>query len=342
MARPKRSAARPSSAIPQLAWHEVRPSPVVLVSGPQDLFADRAIRGLRDYLRAEDPSLEVSDIDAQTYQPGELLTLASPSLFAEPRLIRASSVEKCTDAFLTEALQYLAEPAESTYLVLRHGGGVRGKRLLEAVRAAEGSAIEIVCNELKKDSEKVDFARAEFSRADKRITPGALRQVVSAFSDDVSELAAACQQLIADSSDHITEDVVDRYYGGRVETTAFTVADLAIAGRTAEALIALRHALDSGADPVPVVAAFAMKIRAMAKVAGTSGSSGQLAGRLGMAPWQVDRARRDAQGWTDAGLGNAIIALSDADASVKGASRDPIYAVERLITVIARRGASEK
>lgn len=328
------------AAIPQLAWYEVRPAPVVLVSGAQDLFADRAIKGLRDFLRAEDPSLEVSDIDAGAYQPGELLTLASPSLFAEPRLIRVSNVEKCTDAFLTEALGYLTEPAESAYLVLRHGGGVRGKKLLDAIRAASGIAIEILCADLKKDSEKYDFAKSEFQRADKRITPAALRQIVSAFSDDVAELAAACQQLISDSAQQITEETVDSYYGGRVETTAFVVADSAIAGRAGEALIGLRHALSSGADPVPIVAAFAMKVRTMAKVSGAYGPSAQIAGQLGMAPWQVDRAKRDLQGWTDDGLGRAIIALAEADAAVKGAGRDPVFAIEKLIGVISARGRS--
>ena len=61
---------------------------------------------------------------------------------------------------------------------------------------------------------------------------------------------------------------MERYYGGRVETSAFTVADTAIAGRYGEALIALRHALASGADPVPLVAAVASKLRTMARVAG--------------------------------------------------------------------------
>ena len=114
-----------------------------------------------------------------------------------------------------------------------------------------------------------------------------------------------------------------------------TRADAAIAGRHGDALIALRHALDSGADPVPMVAAFAMKVRTMAKVAGARGAA---AGALGLAPWQVDRARRDLIGWTDEGLGTAIQALAAADAAVKGAERDPVFALERLIGIIAARG----
>jgi DNA polymerase-3 subunit delta len=325
-------------AIPQLAWNQVRPAPVVLVSGPEDVLAERAITMLRDFLRSEDPSLEVSDLEADGYRRGELLTLASPSLFGEPRLIRVSAVEKASDDFLLDALDYLPATAESTTLVLRHRTGVRGKKLLDAIRAGGGDAIEIVCAELKKDAEKQDFAAAEFRAAGRRIAPAALRALVGAFSDDLAELAAACRQLLADAPGDIDEKTVAKYYGGRVETTAFAVADAAIAGRHGEALIALRQALDSGSDPVPMVGAFAMKIRTMAKVSGARGSSGQLASSLGLAPWQVDRARRDLVGWEDAGLARVIEALAATDAAVKGAERDPVFALERLVALVADRG----
>lgn len=325
-------------AIPQLDWNRVRPAPVVLVSGPSDFLADRAIRALRDLLRAEDPSLEVSELAAGEYLPGELITLASPSLFDEPRMLRVDGVEKCTDAFIDEALAYLEQPADGTTLVLRHAGGVRGKKLLDAIRGGLGGGIEIVCVEPKKDSEKQDFVAAEFAAAGRRVTGSAIRALVSAFSDDLAELAGACQQLLADSEEEITEVTVDRYYGGRVETNAFQVADAAIAGRHGDALVLLRHALATGADPVPIVAAFASKIRTMAKLFGSTAPAGQLAARFGLAPWQVDRARRDLHGWTEDGLAATIEAIADADAQVKGEGRDPVYALERMIAVIADRG----
>lgn len=323
-------AAAPKSAIPSLPWNKVRPAPIVLVTGPETFLADRASSLLRELLRAEDPALEVHELRADEYAPGELLTLASPSLFGEPRLLRVTAVEKCNDAFLAEAIDYLAAPADGAYLLLRHGGGVRGKKLLEGIRAGAGGGIEIVCAELKSDRDRLDFVLAEFTAGGRRITPGAAHALVSAFADDLAELAAACRQLISDTTDEVTEATVDRYYSGRVETNAFKVADAALAGRLGDALVLLRHAIAGGADPVPIVAAFAMKLRTMAKVAGGS--------RSGMAPWQVDRARRDLQGWRDEGLGAAIEAIADADARVKGAGRDPEYALERMVAVIAARG----
>ncbi len=281
----------------------------------------------------------MSDIDAGGYAPGELLTLASPSLFGEPRLIRVDAVEKCTDAFLAEALAYLEQPGEGAYVTVRHASGQRGRKLLDAIRGGAGGGIEVVCSEVKRDSDRADFVIAEFRAAGRRISGGALRALTSAFSDDLAELAAACAQLIADTSDEVTETVVERYYAGRVETTAFAVADAAIAGRSGDALGLLRHALASGADPVPMVAAFASKIRTMAKLSGARGSSGDLASRHGLAPWQVERARRDLQGWSDQGLGGVIEQLARADAEVKGGGRDPVYVLECLVQSVARRGA---
>ncbi|MGV8969145.1 MAG: DNA polymerase III subunit delta [Microbacteriaceae bacterium] len=335
-----RSSSAGKAVIPQLPWSGVRPASVVLVSGTEGFLADRAISTLRDTLRAADPSIEINDLDAANYSPGELITMASPSLFAEPRLIRVTGVEKCTDAFISETVAYLQAPADDTYLVLRHAGGVRGKKLLDTIRAGAGNGIEIVCTELKKDSEKHDFAAAEFKNAGRRITPGAMRALVSAFADDLAELAAACRQLLADSAEEITEITVEKYYSGRVETNAFKVADAAIAGHRGEALILLRHALTSGADPVPMLAAFASKLRTMAKLSGARGSSGQLASQFGLAPWQVDRAKRDLQGWSDDGLGRTIELLAETDAQIKGGGRDPVFALERMIGVVSSRGNS--
>ena len=340
----KKSSAKPKtavSAIPLVAWNQVNPAPIVLISGPEEFLADRAAVTVRNRLRSHDAEIEIHDLDASTYAGGELLAAASPSLFAEPRLIRISSVEKCTDEFLEDALTYCAAPEDDVTVLLRHGGGVRGKRLLELVRSGDVPAVEVSCAELKSDTDKSEFATNEFRLAGRKVTPGAVRALVSAFASSGAELANACQQLIADATGDITEGTVDTYYGGRVEATAFKVADAAVEGRLGDAMLSLRQALETGSDPVPIVAAFASKLRLIAKVAGDRRSSGELAGALGAAPWQIDRAKRELHNWSESGLSNAILAVADADAGVKGASRDPIYALERMVRVVATFGRSE-
>ncbi|RKQ94497.1 DNA polymerase III delta subunit [Mycolicibacterium mucogenicum 261Sha1.1M5] len=327
-----------TAKISKVEWTDVTPAPVVLVSGPEEFFADRASQRIRELLREAHAELEVHDVDAASYGAGELFTIASPSLFAEPRLIRVTGVEKCSDAFIEDAKRYVAEPAEDTTLVLRHTTGQRGKALLDAVRKTQG-AIEVLCPELKKDQDRLAFAQAEFRRLQARATPGAVRMLAAAYSSgSVTELAGACAQLVSDVGREITEDHVNRATEGRVEASGFKVADAAVAGKRADALLLLRQALLGGTSPIPILAVLNMKLRGMARVFGARGSSGQLAKQFGMAPWMVDRALKDIRGWREEDLARAIDLAAETEWQLKGGSRDPDYAIERFVTFVALRG----
>lgn len=316
-------------------WRAVTAAPVVLISGSEDFFASSSIREIREQLKRVDEALEIHEIEANEYASGQLLNLTSPSLFAEPRLIIIRSVERCSDELIEDVISYLEEPTTDTCVVLRHNSSsVRGKKMLDAIRLRE-FAIEVSCLPITKDADRLAFVQAEFARADRKITQGAARALLEAFAGDIAELASACDQLLQDSAESITEQIVERYYGGRVETNAFKVVDSALAGRSSESLALLRHALSSGADPVPIVAAVSMKIRQLAKIYGNRSASAQ---SLGMAPWQVDKARKDVSGWSEEGLARTIQVLADTDAAVKGAERDPVYSLEKLVHLIAKKG----
>lgn len=328
--------------IPQVEWMEAAPAPVVLLSGPEEFFADRASQRIRETLRDAHSELEVHDVDAASYGAGELFTMASPSLFAEPRLIRVTGVEKCSDAFIEDTKRYIAEPAEDTTLVLRHAGGQRGKALLDAVRKTAG-AIEVPCPELKKDQERLVFAQGELRRLGAQATPGAARMLAAAYaSGSIAELAAACAQLVSDVGTQITEHEVNRATEGRVEANGFKVADAAVAGKRADALVLLRQSLLSGTSTIPILAAINMKLRGMARVYGARGSAGQLAKQFGMAPWMVERAQRDIRGWNEEDLARAIDLAAETEWNLKGGSRDPEYQLERFVSFVALRGRTER
>lgn len=319
-------------------WDSVELAPVVLVRGTEGLLADRAVTRLLEQARAADPEVEVTRIEAAAYEPGQLEMVASPSLFGERRCVVVEGAESMTDALLTDGVAYLRSVPDDVWLVIRHNGGTRGKKLLDAVAAA-GFPV-VACDPVKSDTDKADFVRADFRRAGRRIDAEAVQALVEAVGNDLRELGAATAQLVADTAGTVTSDVVLRYYGGRVEATGFRVADAAVAGRGGEAVTLLRHAVATGTGPVPVVAALAVKLRTLAKVAAIRGRAGVSAGDLGLAPWQIDRARRELSGWTPEGLATAIGAVAAADAEVKGQGRDPVFAVERAVLRVAgaRRG----
>lgn len=319
-------------------WHGMREAPIVLVTGPESYLAERVFRELRDRVRTANPELEVTDLDASQYLRGSLLDYASPSLFGEPRMIRVSNGETTNDDFIDDIITYLDRVEADVIVLVRHGGGNRGKRMLDAIRGHAGS-LEVDCAELKKPADRVAFVSSEFTRLGAQVDHAAIVALSEAFSGDLAELAAACSQVATDAlGAPVTKEFVDRYYEGREEVTAFAVVDSAIDGDREEALRLLRHALQSGADPVPLIATFAMKLRQMVKVGGFKGRPADAAKELGMAPWMIDKAKKSLRGWTGPTLGSAIVAVAEADAMVKGDGRDPVYAVERLVDIVATRG----
>jgi DNA polymerase-3 subunit delta len=309
--------------------------PLVLISGPEAVIADRALSTTLDELRASAPDLEVIRLAAETYEAGALGMHASPSLFGGEKCIVVADLDEAPDELQEDLLAFLAAPDPDVTLVVTHKSGQRGKKVLDTLKKSQARVLEAPA--IKTDRDKTDFAMHEFRRAGRRATPDAVRALIEAIGKDVRELASACQQLVADTTGTIDEDLVAKYHGGKVEATGFKVADAAVAGNAGEALRLLRHAIATGVDPVPIVAVLAQQLRQLVKVgAAGRGRSADVARDLGMAPWQVDKARRGLSGWGPEGLAEAIQAVANADFEVKGGGRDPVYAVERAVLTITR------
>jgi len=317
----------PSSGVP----------PLVLVTGPEAVLAERAVASTLDALRSVAPDLETIRLYAAAYDPGSLALHASPSLFGGDKAIVVHDLDEAPDELQADLLDYLASPAPDATLVVTHKSGVRGRKVLETLRKQGARVLE--CPAVKSDRDKRDFVANEFRRQGRKLTPEASTALIEAVGRDLRELASACAQLVADTQGVIDDRVVEVYHGGKVEATGFRVADAAVAGNPGEALRLLRHAIGTGVDPVPVVAVLASSLRTLVKVgAAGRGRSADIAKSLGLAPWQVDKARRSLDGWAPEALGRSIQAVAAADFDVKGGGRDPVYAVERaILTITAER-----
>jgi len=310
------------------------PAPVTLVTGPEDLLRDRAVAEVVAAARAADPATEVHDLAVVGLEEGRVTGLASPSLFGEPTVIVLRDVAESSEGITDELKTYVAAPPDDVALVLVHHGGVKGKALLDA--AKKGGARVVECKAVKWESDKVSFVQAEFSRAHRRISHDAAGALVDALGSDLRELANACSQLVADTDGTVDREVVERYHAGRVEVSGFKVADAAVEGRHDEALRLLRHALATGTDPVPINAAFASGLRNIARVGGAPRTvrPEDVARDLGIAPFQVRKAKGQMVGWTGEGIAEAIEAVAVADEQIKGAGTDPVFALEQAIGAI--------
>lgn len=315
---------------------------LVLISGPEEVLAERAVDSILAPLRQMEADLDVVRLEARSYTPGDLGVHASPSLFGGWTAIVVRDVDEADDALVEDLMAFVEALAEEVTLMVLHKSGNRGRAVLDALRKAGARVVE--ARAIKTESDKLGFVTGEFQRGRRRIDQEASLALVQAVGKDVRELAGACAQLMRDTTGVVTTTQVGTYYGERVETTAFKVAEAALAGEEGEALRLLRHAMTGGLDPVPIVAVLALQLRQVGRV-GAAGraSAGSVARDLGIAPWQVDQARRVAQGWDGERLGRAIEAVAAADVDVKGGlrtghtvARSPEYAVERAVMTICR------
>ena len=306
---------------------------LVLIQGSESLLADRAI----SQVISKYPIAQVSNLYAEEIEVGIITDNVAPSLFGDQRVVVIRDIQDLTAECADELITYLENQDENLILVLWHKGGVKGKGLVDKVKKLNPQLISV--ESIKKDSEKSEFIRNEFNSYNRKITSEAIQALIDSLGRDMRELAAACSQLASDVALQKVIDEVDvaKYQQGRVESTGFDVADAVVDGKTADALIALRNALATGTDPVLIVSALAASFRTLAKVSGSSRGSNsyELASSLALAPWQIEKARKQLTGWSENGLAKAVIAIAAVDADIKGAASDPKYALERAVMTVS-------
>ncbi len=319
---------------------ENTPVSLTLVTGPEELLAERAVAAVTASVRAVDPDLEIQDVAGAELAPGMLGQLSSPSLFGERKVVIIRGTHELGAETFRDVAEYLDQPFEQVSLVLVHSGGARGKAVLELARKA--GAREVACAKITRPADRVAFVCSEFQDAGRVITEDAAHDLLDAVGTDLFQIVAACGQLLADTTGVVDGEVVSRYYTGRAEVTSFMVADRVMEGRIAEALEQLRWALSVGTAPVLVTSALAQGLRHIALLGSAPRGlrSVDLARKLGMPVWKIDRVRRQLGGWTEWGVARALQVVGEADGAVKGGSDDAAYALERaVIYIVQARGA---
>jgi DNA polymerase-3 subunit delta len=310
-----------------------------LVTGADEFIAERTIDALRRAVSKADADADISELEASELGPGAFVEITSPSLFASMRCVVIRALENLPADAAKPILAYVSAPAPDVALVLHHTGGIKGKALLDQLRKA--GAAEVKATPLKR-WELATWVAAEVRGHKAKIDERAASALVDSVGEDMRALAGAADQLAADCADQpITEKVVRQYFGGRAEVKGFAVADAAINGKTGDAFEQLRWAFASRVDPVLITSAVAGGLRGIARyLAAPPGLlDGDLAREVGVPAWKLKSLGAQSRGWTSRGLGVAIQAAAQADADVKGAAGDRLWACERLIISVLRARA---
>ena len=313
-------------------------APLHLVLGDEELLVERAVAEVLRSVRQRGGTDANYDVPVNRMRAGdvntnELAELLSPSLFADERVVvleAAADAGKEAAALVASAA---ADLPSGTVLVVVHTGGGRAKALANDLRSL-GAAVH-PCARLTKVSERIDFVRKEFRASGVKVDEETVTALLDAVGSDVRELASACSQLAADTAGEVDAAAVRRYHSGKAEVKGFDIADKAVAGDVAGAAEALRWAMMRGEPLVVLADALAEAVHTIGRVAPLSGDPYRLAGQLGMPPWRVQKAQKQARRWSRDTVADAMRVVAALNANVKGAVADADYALESAVRKVA-------
>lgn len=312
-----------------------------LVLGEEELLVERAIG---EVLRAARTAAGTDDVPVNRLRAGEVSTnelaeLLSPSLFADERVVvleAAAEAGKEAAALIASAA---ADLPPGTILVVVHSGGGRAKALAGQLRELDAHVHP--CAKIAKAAERADFVRKEFRAFKIRADDHTVAALLDAVGSDIRELASACSQLVADTGGQVDAVAVRRYHSGKAEVSGFDIADKAVVGDVAGAAEALRWAMMRGAPHVVLADALAEAVHSIARVGPLSGDPYRLASELGMAPWRIQKAQKQARRWSRERVTTAVKLVAALNADVKGAAADSSYVLENAVRRVAQLAAGQ-
>ncbi|ORW25519.1 DNA polymerase III subunit delta [Mycobacterium palustre] len=310
-------------------------APLHLVLGDEELLVERAVaevlRLARERAGTQDvPVSRMRAGDVSTYELAELL---SPSLFADERIVVLEAAAEAGKEAAGIIAAAAADIPVGTVLVVVHSGGGRAKALAGELQSL-GAELH-PCARITKPSERIDFIRKEFRALGVKADEDTVSALLDAVGSDVRELAAACSQLVADTGGVVDAAAVRRYHSGRAEVKGFDIADKAVTGDVAGATEALRWAMMRGEPLVVLADALAEAVHTIGRVGPLSGDPYRLAAQLGMPPWRVQKAQKQARRWSRERVATAMKVVAALNANVKGAVADPDYALESAVRQVA-------
>ncbi len=308
-------------------------APVMFIHAEEDVYGDRAIQEAKRLIRQVNPQTEFAEISANEYSANQLQVLTSPSLFGDPRAVIITQLENANSELIADLLQYLARPETDIYLVLRcKSKPIKTRKIHETLQKL--AVPSVYYPKITKGKQKADAIKQDVNAVKRSITNDAIWALIDAVGNDVRELLAATNQLLADVPGQITLEAVTTYFQGRIEASGFQVADMVVEGRVGEAIELTRHALATGTSAVAIVVAIGQKFRNMAIVLGNR--SGNIAYDLKIEGWQEKQAKSAIRNWSANALAVALSEITRAERDVKGGSLDVGYALERAILAIGR------
>jgi DNA polymerase-3 subunit delta len=302
------------------------PLPAVLVKGEDPVLLSDAVReAVDDALAGEDRSLATEDLGNDDLTVGAVVDAATtPPLLTARRVIVVRDIGRWGTDALEPLIDYLADPLETTSLVLVAGGGQTSPRLLNAIKKV-GRVVDAATPRAGKA--RTAWVTDRLKAAPVRFDAAAGARLIDHLGEDLGRLSSIIDALVSAHGEGARIGVaeLEPFLGGAGGVAPLDLTDAIDRGDTAGSLTALERLLRGGErHPLVVLSSLHRHYAGMLRLDG-SGIRGEqeAAAVLGMAPFPARKVLTQAARLGPAGVARAIDLIARADLDLRGLKEWP-------------------
>ncbi len=320
-------------------------TPVYLVRGDDPVLLNTAVRDLvRELVGNEESSLMVEELSSDDYEAARVADAAqTPPFLTTSRVVVARNASRFNADDLGPIVAYLANPLDTTSLVIEWPTGVVPKKLADAIKACGGQTLATAVPTRK--DEKATWLDEHWRSAPVHLEGPARSALLATLADDLGRLPAILETLAGayGQQARITLEDITPFLGEQGTVPPWDLTDAIDSGRTADAINNLRRMMNAGGKhPLQILATLHGHYGRMLKLDNPNVRNEQQAAdalNLKGSTFPAKKAFNQMRALGRPGLNKAIELLARADLDVRGATDwEPETVVEVLVARLSRLG----
>ena len=312
-----------------------------LLSGNDESILRSAVHELVESLVGDgDRAMMVDEFDSDDYELRLVVDAAqTPAFLTDKRIVIARDVGRFKADELTPLLAYLADPLDTSDLVLVVTGAAVGKKLADAVKAV-GTVVNTSPPSSAKDRQ--GWIHDRIVDAGLRIKPDAAAQLGQWLGEDAGRLDGILATLTSTyGADHaLTFEEIEPFLGDAGGVPPWDFTDAIDAGNTTKALTLLQRMMHAGGrHPLQIMAILHANYANLAKLDGAGARSDRdvMAATGIKSPFPAKKALQTHQRLGQAGTKRAMELLAQADLDLRGArDLEPELVMEVLVARLSK------
>lgn len=315
------------------------------VKGDDPILVAQALGPLVEELVGDDdPSLAVEDVSGADEAPAAAADAAgTPTMFVARRVVVLREAGRFSATQVAPLVEYLAEPLESSVVVVGAGGGTVPAALVKAIQK-QGAVIDAGT---PRGKARTSWVLERLKDAPVVVDAAAARLIESHLGEDIARLEPLLAVLTAAFGPGATLGAahVEPYLGEAGSAAPWDLTDAIDRGDAAAAIAQLRRLMaGAGRHPLGVISALHNHVARMARLDGAAvASEAEAAALLGIAAYPAKKALAQSRRLGSEALLRMLTLVADADVDVRGRSSwDDILVLEVLVARLARAGGARR